>query len=66
MTEMEQLQYNDTLTDFASSMETAGCRKLLMDFKTNYPTHFQEILVQIHRLEKKPVARLLDKNAPTV
>lgn len=66
MNEMQQIEYNDVLTDLASTIEQNGCRKFLLDFQHNYPQHFQEILVQIHRLEKKPIARLLDKDAPPV
>ena len=65
--ELQQLQYNDVLTDLASAMETTGCRKLLSDFRDNYPGHFKEIQDQIHRLDQRPVAALLRaKDAPTV
>lgn len=66
MTEMEQLEYLDSITDVASAMETVGCRRFLLDFREAYPQLFQEVLIQIHRLEQKPVARLLDKDAPSV
>ena len=56
--ELEQLQYNDVLTDLASAMETVGVRKLLRDFRENYPNHFEEIVVQIHRLDQRPAAAL--------
>ena len=65
--ELQQLQYNDVLTDLASAMEVNGCRKLLSDFRENYPGHFKEIQDQIHRLDQRPVAALLRaKDAPTV
>ena len=65
--ELQQLQYNDVLTDLASAMETSGCRKLLYDFRENYPAHFKEIQDQIHRLDQRPVAALLRAtDAPTV
>lgn len=59
--ELVQLQHNDLLTDWASAIEQKGCRSLLLDFKHNYPNHFKEMLIQIHRLETRPVARLLQK-----
>ncbi len=62
MTELEQLHYNDSMTDLAAAMESVGARKFLRDFKFNYPKHFQEILVQIGRLEQPQVAALLKKD----
>jgi hypothetical protein len=66
--ELEQLQYNDTLTDLAASMEAVGARRFLSDFRDNYPAHFKEIQDQIHRLDQRPVAALLRPydDAPTV
>jgi cell fate regulator YaaT (PSP1 superfamily) len=64
--ELKMIHYNDVMTDLASCMEEVGCRTFLRDFRTNYPKHFEEIIAQIHRLESRPVARLLDKDAPTV
>jgi hypothetical protein len=66
--ELEQLQYNDAMTDLACAMEHRGTRQFLMDFRDNYPRHFNEIISQIHRLEKRPVAALLrkDEDAPTM
>ena len=63
--ELRQLQYNDVLTDLASAIETSGCRRLLIDFRENYPNHFQEIVDQIHRLDQRPVAALLRPNDAT-
>lgn len=63
--ELQQLQYNDVLTDLASAIETSGCRRLLIDFRENYPNHFQEIVDQIHRLDQRPVAALLRPNDAT-
>jgi len=57
--ELEQLQYNDSLTDLAASMEAKGARRFLCDFRDNYPAHFKEIQDQIHRLDQRPVAALL-------
>ena len=59
--ELEQLHYNDALTDMANAMETKGTRQFLTDFRDNYPRHFNEIVAQIHRLEQRPVAALLRK-----
>jgi hypothetical protein len=59
--ELEQLQHNDLLTDLASAIEQKGCRRVLLDFKHCYPNHFKEIMIQIHRLETRPVAKLLQK-----
>ena len=61
--ELEQLQYNDVLTDMASAMEQRGARHLLSAFKESYPSHFEEIVSQIHRLDRPPVAALLRKPA---
>jgi len=57
--ELQQLQYNDVLTDLASAMEQVGARRFLQDFRDNYPGHFKEIQDQIHRLDQRPVAALL-------
>lgn len=65
--ELQQLQYNDVLTDLASAMEQMGSRRFLLDFRENYPAHFKEIQDQIHRLDQRPVAALLRPyDAPTV
>lgn len=61
--ELQQLQYHDVLTDWASAMEERGTRNVLYDFKTNYPSHFREMQVQINRLEQRQVAKLLTKDA---
>ena len=59
--ELEQLQHNDLLTDLASAIEQKGCRRVLLDFKQCYPNHFKEIMIQIHRLETRPIAKLLQQ-----
>lgn len=63
--ELQQLQYNDVLTDLASAMEQVGARRFLQDFRENYPAHFKEIQDQIHRLDQRPVAALLRANDGT-
>jgi hypothetical protein len=60
--ELEHLQYNDVLTDLASSMETVGARKFLQDFKSCYPRHFEEIQIQITRLDQRTPCKLLTKD----
>ncbi len=59
--ELEQLQHNDLLTDLASAFEQRGCRSVLRDFKHCYPSHFDEMLIQITRLEHRQVPRLLQR-----
>jgi len=65
--ELKQIHYNDSVSDLASVMEEVGTRKFLMDFKHNYPRHFDEIVAQIGRLESRKIPSLLMKSdAPPV
>lgn len=57
--ELKQLENNDVIVDFISSMEQRGCRSLLMHIKEEFPNHFQEIQVQMERIKSKQVASLL-------
>lgn len=57
--ELQQIHYNDVMTDLASAFEQVGVRRFLSDFQSNYPSHFTEMLNQIHRLDQRPVAALL-------
>jgi len=61
--ELKQIHYGDSLADLASVMEEVGARKFLSDFKHNYPSHFNEILAQINRLDTRKLPALLQ--APT-
>jgi hypothetical protein len=56
---LQQIHYNDVMTDFASAVEQVGVRKFFMDFRESYPSHFDEIQIQITRLDQKPIAALL-------
>jgi len=60
--ELQQLQYHDVLTDWASAMEERGTRNVLFDFKSNYPSHFREMQAQINRLDQRQVPKLLTKD----
>lgn len=63
--EMEQIHYNDLMADLASAIESYGARKILGDFKDNYPNHYNEMFVQMNRevsLNKVPVL-LMKRNA---
>jgi hypothetical protein len=60
--ELEQIQYHDVLTDWASAMEERGTRNVLFDFKSNYPGHFREMQVQINRLDQRQIPKLLTKD----
>jgi len=64
--ELKQVHYNDVMTDLASAVEQTGARKFLYDFRHNYPAHFEELKVQITRLDSKQVARLFVKDADTM
>ncbi len=57
--ELKQLENNDVIVDFISSMEQRGCRSLLMHIKEEFPNHFQEMQVQMERIKSKQVASLL-------
>ena len=58
---LKQIHYNDSLSDLASVMEEVGTRKFLMDFRHNYPKHFEEIVAQLGRLESRKIPALLQK-----
>lgn len=60
--ELKQLENNDVIVDFISSMEQRGCRSLLMHIKEEFPNHFQEMQVQMERIKSKQVASLLRGN----
>lgn len=65
MTELDQLHYNDLMADLASAIEAYGARKVLEDFKFNYPNHYSEVFVQMNRspnMNKIPVL-LMKRNA---
>lgn len=49
----EQMQYEDALVMFHSIMEQYGCRTVLKDFKDAFPAMFEEMKVQIHRVQQK-------------
>ena len=59
---LKQIHYSDSLSDLASVMEEVGTRRFLADFRHNYPKHFEEIVVQINRLDQRKVAALLRKD----
>ena len=66
MTELKQdalknIHYNDSLSDLACVMEEVGTRRFLADFRHNYPKHFDEVVVQIARLDQRKVPVLLQK-----
>lgn len=54
---VEQMQYEDALVMFHSVLEQYGCRTVLKDFKDAFPKMFEEMKVQIHRVQ--PTAALL-------
>lgn len=63
MTEqLKQIHYNDSISDLASVMEEVGTRRFLSDFRHNYPKHFEEMSIQITRLDQRQVPALLKKN----
>jgi len=59
--ETEQLEYNDSIVSFVSSVNQYGAQKVLHDLQAFYPGFFDEIKVQINRFPVKPVAALLRK-----
>jgi hypothetical protein len=64
---LKQIHYNDSISDLAAVMEEVGARRFLMDFRHNYPKHFDELAVQINRIDSRKIPVLLQKpDAPTV
>ena len=59
--ETEQLEYNDSIVAFVSTINQHGAQKVLHDLQKYYPRFFDEIKVQINRIPVKPVAALLRK-----
>ncbi len=59
--ETEQLEYNDSIVAFVSTINQYGAQKVLHDLQAYYPGFFDEIKVQINRFPVKPVAALLRK-----
>ena len=64
--ELKQLHYNDMLVGLASVMEEVGTRRFLADFRHNYPKHFEEMSIQMTRLDQRKIPALLKKDAPTM
>lgn len=57
---LERLEYEDALVLLNSMCQQYGAREVLKDFRDAYPDMFQEVLVQITRLDPgKKVAALL-------
>ena len=62
MTELEVLSYMDLQTELASTIEQLGARQVLTDFRNHYPTHYNELLVQMNRqISTKQIPVLLLK-----
>ena len=61
MTDLKTIHYNDSISDLASVMEEVGTRRFLSDFRHNYPKHFEEMSIQITRLDQRQVPALLKK-----
>ena len=59
--ETEQLEYNDSIVAFVSTINQYGAQKVLHDLQAYYPGFFDEIKIQINRFPVKPVAALLRK-----
>lgn len=68
--ELQQLEYEDTLVQLNSCCQQYGCRAVLIDFRDMAPKMFEELMVQGNRLiPKQQLARLLQppvNNAGTV
>ena len=60
--QLKQIHYHDSISDLANVMEEVGTRRFLMDFRHNYPKHFDEIMVQITRLDQRQLPKLLQKD----
>ena len=58
---MEQLQLQDVYAEMAMAIQQYGVRKVFTEFKEFYPAFFNELIVQLPRIDKKPVAALLRK-----
>ena len=61
---LKTIHYNDSLSDLACVMEEVGTRRFLSDFRHNYPKHFDEVVVQIARLDQRKIPVLLKKDPP--
>lgn len=59
-TELEQLDYEDTLVNLNMLMQQYGCRQAMTDFRDAFPEMFAELVIQINRIPPKDkVAALL-------
>ncbi len=61
MTENEQLDYNDVLVSLASTFQHFGVRRVMSDFQAYYPDYYQEMKVQMERMNSRPMPVLLQK-----
>jgi hypothetical protein len=59
---LKEIHYNDSISDLASVMEQVGTRRFLADFRHNYPKHFEEMSIQITRLDQRQIPALLKKD----
>ena len=58
-TDLEQLDYDDTLILLHSACQQYGAREVFKDFRHNFPEMFEEITIQINRLPPPNRAALL-------
>lgn len=61
---LEQYHFDDLCADLASAIEQKGGRLMAMEFEMRYPQHYQELKLQMQRLENtSKVAALLKPKA---
>jgi hypothetical protein len=64
MTELEQLELEDTLVDLNMLFEQRGCREVLKTFRAAFPAMFDELLLQINRLTPEKQIPALERPFP--
>jgi hypothetical protein len=63
-TELEQLDYDDALLAFFHVCQQYGARRVLEDFRAQFPEMHREIVVQLNRTPPEKVAALLRDAGP--
>jgi hypothetical protein len=69
MRELQQLEYEDALVTLNSMFEQYGVRQVMQSFRGAYPQMFEEMIVQLARLqadEKIPMLFLPFPNADSM
>lgn len=62
-TELEKLEYDDALLALFHVCQQYGARRVLEDFRVQFPDMYREIVAQINRGPQEKVAALLRYDA---